>query len=91
MAKDPRLNVTFPQALFDMTLRDSRLSNRSHSNQIVECVEKYYQELKKQAEVFTPSELGEEARPKAPVFRMKDEPDESDLPKTQERHSREKS
>lgn len=73
MAKDPRLNVTIPQSLFNMTLQDALATRRSHANQVVHILEMYYEARKKEAELFTPTELGEGKRRRAPVFENKDQ------------------
>lgn len=89
--KPARINLSAPEDLFEMVQKDALLNDRSLSNQVVWVLKQYYVVRKKEAELFTPSQLREEERLKAPVFRMKDEPDESALPKHRERPSRENS
>lgn len=65
--KRPRLNVTFPeQTFYNTVFSDAAISRRSMSDQIIWILDQHYAERRKEASLFTPSQLSEGKR--VPVF-----------------------
>lgn len=74
-----RYNVTFPRGLDGTVERDAERNRRTVSSQVIWILEQYYAAREKEAELFTPAELGEAAQRKAPVFETKHKPDAGHL------------
>lgn len=68
-----RLSVTFPENIYTMMTRDAEANERSQSNQVIWVMKQYYVTKRREAEIFTPTELTEGERRQVPVFGTKDQ------------------
>lgn len=73
----PRISVNFTDkdsGLYETVIKDADMNERSDSGQVIWVLKQYYATRKKEAEVFTPTELTEGERRKAPVFGTRQTP-----------------
>lgn len=89
--KLPRIFVTLPQALYDTVKRDAELNERSESSQVVWALRQYYEDMKKQVELFTSPQLHEAKRMEAPIFETPGQQALEPVLKPRAVHGREKS
>lgn len=71
--KLPRVYVSFPPELYAMVKKDSEISRRSESNQVIWILDQYYSERRREADLFATQKLREARGPGGPVFETPDQ------------------
>lgn len=86
-----RVSITWPPELYDLIIKDMEAQERSFSWIVVHAMKEHYALRRDEARVFTPTELNEAVRRRAPVFETKHPPEIVPLSGNREPLNREKS